>query len=130
MEYSIKRKLQILESYSSSISTTLDNHAIKKKIDYMECQKLSQALSTTLQRWKRTTVITLEAIQSLQVQLNKENELILQAKQQLHDADDMLRAAFQENCYIHKVVEKLERKLKYSSIFKNTKTPSPIGNKI
>jgi chromosome segregation ATPase len=110
----ISRHHNGIENQGLSIIRELERQSLRQHIDSGECDALAKDLGRLLQRWRRSTNLSIETIRELSKELAREERLIEDMKKRVANAEDKLSSASRECIAVNAAILQLEQTLDLS----------------
>ena len=105
----ICRRHNVLENKGLAVIMELQRQALREQNDRGECEALARDLGRLLQRWKRSTNLSIETIQELSKELAREERLVDEMRRRVTTAEDKLSAANRECITVNAAILQLEQ---------------------
>mmetsp|Transcript_8585 Transcript_8585/g.12816 ORF Transcript_8585/g.12816 Transcript_8585/m.12816 type:complete len:115 (+) Transcript_8585:144-488(+) len=103
-----------IENRGLAIIRDLERQSLKQDYDQRECETLARDLGRLLQRWRRSTNLSVETMNELTSELNREQRSLDDLHKRLRDAEDSLGAFTRESINVNAAILQLEQTLDIS----------------
>jgi hypothetical protein len=103
-----------IESRGNEIVEQLELQSLRNEVDGKECEILAKELARALNRWRRSTNLSVETIKELESQLLKEQRANDRVAYKLKKLEDQSKALHTENININAAILQLEQTLDIS----------------
>lgn len=103
-----------IESRGNGIVEQLEIQSMRNEADTKECEMLAKELARTLNRWRRSTNLSVETVQELESQLLREQRANDKIAYKLKKLEDQSKALNTENININAAILQLEQTLDIS----------------
>jgi hypothetical protein len=96
------------EANAIPVMQDLEAHARRQDADQHEAEKLARSLGRLLQRWRRSTTLSIETITEITEQLQREIKASTEEERRLRETDIRLRKIIVENTNVRSAIQQLE----------------------